>query len=63
MAEENKEKVMANQWLKAHRKGKANMSDEVFNLRWCNRCQKKTEHDIKTCVDCANKEILSKSMD
>jgi hypothetical protein len=51
---------MANQWLKAQRKGKASMSDEGFNLRWCNRCQKKTEHDVKTCVDCTSREALSK---
>ncbi len=52
---------MANQWLKAHRKGKANTSDEDFNLRWCNRCQKKTEHD-RGCIDCTSKSMLSKRL-
>jgi hypothetical protein len=52
---------MANQWLKVYRKGKVVTNDEGFNLRWCNRCQKKTEHDVKTCVDCINREILAKS--
>ena len=31
--------------------------DEGFARKWCQRCSKKTEHDLNNCITCLNKKI------
>jgi hypothetical protein len=48
------------QWLKWNKGGRWEDNDEGFHMKFCYTCGKNTEHDLRNCVPCINRNIAKR---
>ena len=48
---------MSYDWIKWKRGGRWVDNDEGYNYQYCHSCERKTEHDLDSCIPCVDRAI------